>query len=428
MNTRQHPLPRIPQSSGRREEHLYYSNAVCYNNRSSVNRDRSVHDERYDSLTRPRRTSAAKVILRTKSVKAAKLLGVDEPTGKVPRSHIRIKRSHSKRKKKAEFTDDYDKRFRGSKMLEGAHKFEDHAREWENYHLGSFIGVVNEVIALKKKEKELKIKYVVLPDSTFRKVWDAILITCLVTYDDISGWLTFFIIDRITDVIFFTDIIINFRSPFVNYKGEIHFNAEERAREYLSTWFSIDLISIIPFDYFATFLPTSGPTTNNNLLKLPRLLRMFRLTKILKVVVASRIFKRYEMQISIKYGWIRLIKFAGGMLLLTHWMACFVYLAAILSGPQTTWLTAPFGIQATFTQDHWLGDAYVAAIYWAAMTITTIGYGDIVPVNSLERGLFILMMFVGACMYAYVVGTMCQLVEGLNVNTLEFQRRMVERL
>ncbi|KDO30011.1 hypothetical protein SPRG_19857 [Saprolegnia parasitica CBS 223.65] len=367
-----------------------------------------------------------------RSDKAIKLLGADKPTGSME--------MHRKRPKRRSHTPAYDKRFRDTQILEGASKFEGHENEWENYLLGSFIGVANEVMALRKKRKEQLAKYVVLPDSSFRKVWDAVLIVSLLyvaiflplqlsflsdlmTYEDLSNWAPFFAVDRLTDAIFLTDIAINFRTPHTTPKGDLEFDARTRAHEYLTTWFPIDLISIVPFDYFATFLPSGGG--NSNLLKLPRLLRMFRLTKILKIVVASRIFKRYEMRISIKYGWIRLIKFAAGILLLTHWMACFVYLVAIMTAPQATWLSTA-SLNGGLTSEHYLGDAYIAAVYWAAMTITTIGYGDIYPANTTERALFVIMMFLGACVYAYVVGTMCQLVEGLNVNTLEFQRRMDE--
>jgi hypothetical protein len=38
---------------------------------------------------------------------------------------------------------------------------------------------------------------------------------------------------------------------------------------------------------------------------------------------------------------------------------------------------------------------WLMAMYWAAMTLTTIGYGDIVPVNDAERAFSIVVMFIG---------------------------------
>ena len=71
-----------------------------------------------------------------------------------------------------------------------------------------------------------------------------------------------------------------------------------------------------------------------------------------------------------------------------------------------------------------LSDQYFAALYWAIMTLTTIGYGDITAHSTLERNCFSVFMLIGAGMYAYIVGTMCSLIQGLDAYTLEFQRKM----
>ena len=47
-------------------------------------------------------------------------------------------------------------------------------------------------------------------------------------------------------------------------------------------------------------------------------------------------------------------------------------------------------------------EAYVISIYLAAMTLTTVGYGDITPVNTFERVGFTLLFVVGA----FVWGTL----------------------
>ena len=60
------------------------------------------------------------------------------------------------------------------------------------------------------------------------------------------------------------------------------------------------------------------------------------------------------------------------------------------------------------------------------MTITTIGYGDVLPLNWNEEIFFIFAMFFGASVYAYAVGTVCNLIQGLMHNTLQFQKTMDE--
>ena len=58
------------------------------------------------------------------------------------------------------------------------------------------------------------------------------------------------------------------------------------------------------------------------------------------------------------------------------------------------------------------------------MTLTTIGYGDIKPVTAFERLFAILAMLLGSAMFAYVVGTMCSVVQGLSETELHFQSHM----
>lgn len=49
-------------------------------------------------------------------------------------------------------------------------------------------------------------------------------------------------------------------------------------------------------------------------------------------------------------------------------------------------------------------DLYTVSLYWSVMTVTTIGYGDILPKTQAEHVYVIIMMLVGALVFGYVIG------------------------
>ena len=64
---------------------------------------------------------------------------------------------------------------------------------------------------------------------------------------------------------------------------------------------------------------------------------------------------------------------------------------------------------------------------WATMTISTVGYGDIVPVTDGERLFVIGGLCVGATFFSYVVGTFCTVVAKLGEKENIHQARSAAR-
>jgi len=62
-------------------------------------------------------------------------------------------------------------------------------------------------------------------------------------------------------------------------------------------------------------------------------------------------------------------------------------------------------------------ELYAASLHWAVMTLTSIGYGDIVPVRFEEYIVGILCMLVGGVLWAYVIGSLCSIIS--NVSPVE---------
>ena len=59
------------------------------------------------------------------------------------------------------------------------------------------------------------------------------------------------VVNLLVDLMFIADILINFRTTYVDTASAVVISAPKRiAVHYLKTWFTIDFVSAIPFDYF----------------------------------------------------------------------------------------------------------------------------------------------------------------------------------
>ena len=69
---------------------------------------------------------------------------------------------------------------------------------------------------------------------------------------------------------------------------------------------------------------------------------------------------------------------------------------------------------------------YSVSVYWAVMTITSIGYGDIhaTDKNITEQVVNTLLMLTGAIIWGNLIGTFCGVVATMNPHQKEFNRRM----
>ncbi|CAD8111261.1 unnamed protein product [Paramecium primaurelia] len=65
---------------------------------------------------------------------------------------------------------------------------------------------------------------------------------------------------------------------------------------------------------------------------------------------------------------------------------------------------------------------YNVAIYWATMTMTTVGYGDITAKNDLELLINNLTMFIGSIVFAYSVNSIGIFVSNMYKGTIEYSR------
>lgn len=86
-----------------------------------------------------------------------------------------------------------------------------------------------------------------------------------------------------------------------------------------------------------------------------------------------------------------------------HFSACIWHKLGVWGdwGDQTTitWLKRQLLYDAVWV------DRYVVSFYWSIVTMTTIGYGDITPVNLTERLFCIIMTLISTATFAYSVNS-----------------------
>jgi len=67
---------------------------------------------------------------------------------------------------------------------------------------------------------------------------------------------------------------------------------------------------------------------------------------------------------------------------------------------------------------------YVAALYFTAYTMTSVGYGDVTPVNIVERIVCILILFISGLVWACVIGEVASIFGNLHAHEQEFRTLM----
>lgn len=251
------------------------------------------------------------------------------------------------------------------------------------------------------------------------------------------------------DVCFTIDIVMQFFIAYPNHHENLSSDLWETdpckiARRYCAVpfsekgragWFWIDAMTILPgwVDAFMKGLPSGGkPTT-----KVLTLFRAFRLIRMLRMIRFLRLVERWHAFFGFPYFWIELQKFFFVTTVSVHWMACawvmsegkvlIGYVSYHAEADQNSWLSALISAKGDPCHPEASQDpscVYVLALYWAGMTLTTVGYGDIIPQNQTEYIVCTVCMILSGYIWAYVVGAIVNVLASLDPYGVQFKQNM----
>ncbi|KAM4622600.1 voltage-gated inwardly rectifying potassium channel KCNH6 [Discoglossus pictus] len=229
------------------------------------------------------------------------------------------------------------------------------------------------------------------------------------------------IVDLIVDIMFIVDIIINFRTTYVNINDEVVSHPAKIAIHYFKGWFLIDMVAAIPFDLLIYNTGSDETTTLIGLLKTARLLRLVRV---------ARKLDRYS-----EYGAAVLFLLMCTFALIAHWLACIWYAIGNVERPymehKIGWLdnlANQIGKSYNDT-DHGSGpsikDKYVTALYFTFSSLTSVGFGNVSPNTNSEKIFSICVMLIGSLMYASIFGNVSAIIQRLYSGTARYHTQML---
>ncbi|XP_031622923.1 potassium voltage-gated channel subfamily H member 6 isoform X2 [Contarinia nasturtii] len=292
-------------------------------------------------------------------------------------------------------------------------------------------------------------RWTILHYSLFKAVWDWIILILVIYTAIVTPFVAAFllgeveynqkksnryintdpivIIDLIVDVTFVIDILINFRTTFVNGQDEVVSHPGRIAVHYLSGWFLIDLVAAVPFDLLLVNSDTDElgldkdeTTTLIGLLKTARLLRLVRV---------ARKIDRYS-----EYGTAVLILLMATFALIAHWLACIWYAIGKAERPVLKSKIGWLDILANDTHEYYLPNntggpsiksRYITALYFTFTSLTSVGFGNVAPNTDFEKIFTICVMLVGSLMYASIFGNVSAIIQQLYSGTARYHTQIL---
>jgi voltage-gated potassium channel len=219
--------------------------------------------------------------------------------------------------------------------------------------------------------KESLFSYIWRSLITFCTVLSAIYISLRIVLNiNEDPVLTYF--DWIITVVFILDIVYIYLTK-LKTKNTSSIDNEDEITGLSPFWFITDIIAAFPFF----------------LIPVPLYIQILRCIKLLRIGEYMHDLRNSVLRFA---DYLNLGFFIFWLLILIHWFAC-------------GWVVLyHFPAETSNTT------RYINSLYWCIQTFTTVGYGDITPVNNIQHIYSICVMLFGVGVYGYLIGNVANIL------------------
>ncbi|OMJ76239.1 hypothetical protein SteCoe_24415 [Stentor coeruleus] len=261
-----------------------------------------------------------------------------------------------------------------------------------------------------------RIKFIMHPESLLRFSWEIFIATFLLFLGFLIPYLSAFdnnninvnnVINIQSFVIFSIDIILTMNTAYYD-KGYIIKDRLKIFRNYLSFWFWIDALTTFPFDWLKL------DSDNGNGAKLFSFFKLVRVAKLLKLIRLAKLkilIFRIEDQIANQtlINLMIVLKLLVYLFLIAHFFACMMFLisSSDMSPDGFANLIVNKCDKPVLSPD----ELYVSSLYWAFVTMASIGYGDFYPKSTNEKMFGVFTMLFSSVVFGVIIGNIGTLME-----------------
>mmetsp|Transcript_114385 Transcript_114385/g.363501 ORF Transcript_114385/g.363501 Transcript_114385/m.363501 type:complete len:617 (+) Transcript_114385:261-2111(+) len=284
--------------------------------------------------------------------------------------------------------------------------------------------------------------FTIVPDGNpFIDLWDILMIIALLATAFVVPYEVALVstpspglaaFDLCVNAVFIIDMVLTFNLAFTGsgfHQGQWVREPLKIARHYMAVpfsdnfnagWFWPDLITVLPWERILT----GKNAATVRMVRVVRLLRMFRLVRVLKL------FVRGHTKYGFSFALVRIVRCLFVTLMFLHWLACiWAHLGLeaemyAISEEGDCWLSRTHLAQEKPIKDFTAGETYRLALYFCVVVLTTVGFGDISPVNHVETIAMTITVFLTGLTWAWVVANVVGVIGQLDMFSISFNQAM----
>jgi len=225
-------------------------------------------------------------------------------------------------------------------------------------------------------------------------------------------------IDSFVFWVFVLDIFVTFQVAFSAPRAgtrELYEKAPIKiAKHYMAIphgWFWMDIVTVLPLEKL-------GNLKSIRVIRILRLVRMMRLTRMMKLAA------RWHSRLGLSYAVVSIVKCLVVTSYCVHWITCVWGFLAIEGRLQEagTWLTHYAKQIGEDEHSFATWDIYTISMYFCSATLTSVGFGDVVPTNIKEISLCAFTIFLTGFLWSGVLANIVNIVSNLDSYTIHFQK------